>query len=228
MKVSIIVPVYNEEKTILDIIEKIKKVDLGVEKEIIIVDDGSTDNTLEILKKIKLNSGFKIIFHHTNKGKGAAIRTGIKESSGDIIAIQDADLEYNPKELKNLISQIIAKKSLVVYGSRFLKRNPVLYRKYYLGNKLISWLISVLFSHKVTDSYTCYKVFHREVLKNINLESNRFEIEAELTCKFLKKGYKILELPISYNPRSIKQGKKIKFKDAILGIYTVFKIKFLG
>ncbi|MDW8056595.1 MAG: glycosyltransferase family 2 protein, partial [Elusimicrobiota bacterium] len=197
MKLSIIIPVYNEEKTILAVVDKVLKTDFGISKEIIIVDDGSTDETPSILKKLQI-SDCKIIFHTTNKGKGAAVKTGIENSTGDIIAIQDADLEYNPEELKYLIKPILEGKSLVVYGSRFMKDNPVLYKKYYLGNKFMSWFISLLFGQKITDSYTCYKVFHKKVLENIKLESKRFELEAELTCKFLKYGYKILELPISY------------------------------
>ncbi|MEN3013944.1 MAG: glycosyltransferase family 2 protein [Endomicrobiia bacterium] len=228
MKLSIIIPVYNEEKTILEAFSKVKNIDFGIEKEIIIVDDASVDKTKEILKNLQQeNKQVKFIFHKKNQGKGAALISGIKNSSGDIVAIQDADLEYNPEEIKYLIKPILDKKSLIVYGSRFLEKNPVLYKTYYLGNRLISWIISFLFGQKITDSYTCYKIFHKDVLKNIQLKSKRFEIEAELTCKFLKKGYKILELPISYSPRSIKQGKKIKFKDAVIGILTILKIKFL-
>ncbi len=226
MKLSILIPVYNEEKTISDVIKKLLSINFGIDKEIVVIDDGSTDNTVNILKKLQSeNFEFKIISHEKNQGKGAAIKTGIKNSSGDIIAIQDADLEYNPKELKNLIKPILNNESLIVYGSRFLKENPVIYKKYYLGNKIISWIISFLFRYRLTDSYTCYKVFHRKVLENINLESKRFEIEAELTCKFLKYGYKILEMPISYAPRSLQQGKKIKFKDAVIGLITILKIR---
>ncbi|MFN3551272.1 MAG: glycosyltransferase family 2 protein [Endomicrobiia bacterium] len=228
MKISIIIPVYNEEETIKKVVEKLEMIDFGIEKEIIIVDDGSTDSTPNVLKKLQSkDQKLKIVFHNRNEGKGAAVITGIKSSSGDIIAIQDADLEYNPEELKNLIKPILKNENLIVYGSRFLKENPVRYKKYYLGNKIISWFISFLFRYKVTDSYTCYKIFHRKVLENMKLESKRFEIEAELTCRFLKNGYGILELPISYNPRTLQQGKKIKFKDAIIGIITILKIKFL-
>lgn len=226
MKLSIIIPVYNEEDTISEIIKKIEDIDFGIDKEIIIVDDGSTDNTSNILKEIKNFDNIKIFYHKKNQGKGAALRTGIANSTGDIIAIQDADLEYNPEQIKNLIEPILENKCLIVYGSRFLKKNPVLYKKYYLGNKIISSFISLIFRKKVTDSYTCYKIFHKKLLKDITLKSKGFEIEAELTCKFLKKGYKILELPIDYKPRSLKQGKKIKFKDAIKGILTILKIAF--
>lgn len=229
MRISIIVPVYNEEKTIEKVIEQLKTIDFGFEKEIIIVDDGSTDNTPNILKKLQITDyKLQIIFHDKNEGKGVAISTGIKNSTGDIIAIQDADLEYNPEELKFLINPIIKNEADIVYGSRLIRENPVIYKKYYLGNKFISWIISLLFGVKVTDSYTCYKVFRKKVIENIELKSKHFEIEAELTCKFLKNGYKILELPISYNPRTLEEGKKIKLKDALVGLITILKIKILG
>jgi glycosyltransferase involved in cell wall biosynthesis len=224
-KISIIVPTYNEEKTIDSVLNTLNSTDFGLEKEIIVVDDGSTDNTLFVVEKYK-NDSLKIVSHKKNQGKGAAIKTGIQNSTGDIIVIQDADLEYNPQELKTLIQPILDKKTLVVYGSRFLKENPCIYKSYYLGNILISSLISFLFKQKVTDSYTCYKVFHKTVFKDIDIKSKRFEFEAEITCKLLKNKYKILELPISYNPRSIQQGKKIKFKDAIIGFLTILKIRF--
>ena len=224
-KVSIIVPAYNEEKTIGNVLEKLNSLDFGLEKEIIVVDDGSTDTTRFVVEKFK-NDSLKIISHRMNQGKGAAIKTGIQNSTGDIIAIQDADLEYDPHELKTLIQPIIDKKTFVVYGSRFLKKNPCIYKSYYLGNKFLSFLVSFLFGQKITDSYTCYKLFHKKVFERIDIESQRFEFEAEITCKILKNGFKILELPISYNPRSIQQGKKIKFKDAIIGVLTILKIKF--
>lgn len=228
MKLSIIIPVYNEEKTVEEVVKKVSSMNFGIDKEIIIVDDGSTDETPNILKKLQItNAKLKIFYHDKNKGKGAAVITGIKNSTGDIIAIQDADLEYNPEEIKYLIEPILHGESLVVYGSRFLKENPVVYKTYYLGNQVMSLFISLLFGQKVTDSYTCYKVFHKKVLENINLESKRFELEAELTCKFLKHGYKILELPITYTPRTLKQGKKIKFKDAIKGFITALKIRLM-
>lgn len=227
MKLSIIIPVYNEEKTISKVVEKVKSLNFDVEKEIIVVDDGSTDNTPFILKRLKDKfRDIKFVFHEKNQGKGTAVRTGISISTGDIIVIQDADMEYDPHQIKDLIQPILRNDCLIVYGSRFLKDNPVLYRKYYLGNKLISWIIGFLFGKRLTDSYTCYKVFHRKVLENITLKSKGFEIEAELTCKFLKCGYKILELPISYIPRSLQQGKKIRFKDAIKGFLTALKIRF--
>lgn len=231
-------PVYNEKNTIEKTINKVVFTDLSllnIEKEIVIVDDGSKDGTKEILKKrqsgktaeFQSENQIKIIYHEKNQGKGAAIRTGFENSKGEIIIIQDADLEYDPGEYANLIRPIIEKKYEVVYGSRLMKgkNNPIIYLRYYLGNKVMSFAVSILFGNKITDAYTCYKVFTRKVLNSISLKSNGFEIEAELTAKFLKNGYKILELPITYNPRSLIEGKKINWKDAVKGIFTLIRIR---
>ena len=235
MKLSIIVPVYNEEKTIgkvLEILSNLRFSLHNLEKEIIVVDDGSTDATRDILSRLRTSDighrtlDLKIIFHERNQGKGMAIRTGLKEATGEVVTIQDADLEYNPQELEKLLPPIVKNNVEVVYGSRFLQENPTLYRRYYWGNKFLSFLISVLYGVKVTDAYTGYKMFKKEVLKNIKLTSKRFEFEAEITCKLLKNGYKILEIPISYQPRSLKEGKKIFWKDGFLGIWTILRIRF--
>lgn len=228
-KLTIIIPAYNEQKTIEDVLERVLSLEMGVEKEVIVVDDGSTDGTKEILERLKVqDERLKVIYHGKNQGKGVAIKTALKNATGDVIAIQDADLEYNPQELKNLIQPLILKKADVVYGSRFISKNPVLYWKYFLGNKFLSLLISILYGQRVTDSYTCYKLFRKCVVENIKLFSNGFEIEAELTCRFLKEGHKILELPISYRPRSLKEGKKINYKDALIGVYTILRLKFFN
>jgi len=155
-----------------------------------------------------------------------AVRKGFKEANGEILIIQDADLEYNPEEYENLLKPIIAGETKVVYGSRFLQENPNLYWRYLWGNKFLSFLISFLYGAKIADAYTGYKVIKKEILENVNLNSDGFEFEAEITCKLLKKGYKILEVPISYSPRSIEEGKKINYKDAISGIWTIIKNKF--
>lgn len=215
-------PVYNEKNTIEKVIEKVVSLS---PKEIILVDDGSTDGTREILSKIKNKiSKIKIIFHEKNQGKGAAVRTALKHISGGITAIQDADMEYNPEEIGKLAVPIIEGKTSVVYGSRFLQK-PVknVYKRYKLGNWFLSKLISVLCGSRITDSYTCYKVFKTDVIKEINLVSKRFEIEAEITVKLLKKGVGILELPISYNPRRLEEGKKIGWLDAVKGILTIIR-----
>lgn len=221
--VSLIMPVYNEKNTIEKVIEKVVSLSPG---EIVLVDDGSTDGTREILKKrgTKDEGRVKIIFHEKNQGKGAAIRTALKHITGGITAIQDADMEYNPEEIGILAVPIIEGKTSVVYGSRFLQK-PIknAYIRYKLGNWFLSKLISILCGSKITDSYTCYKVFKTDVIKEINLVSKRFEIEAEITVKLLKKGVGILELPISYNPRRLEEGKKIGWLDAVKGILTIIR-----
>jgi glycosyltransferase involved in cell wall biosynthesis len=223
VKLSIIIPVFNEHKTVEKVIEKV--LSLPLEKEVIIVDDGSTDGTKEILEKLK-NDKLKIIFHKKNLGKGSAIRSALAEVSGEIVCIQDADLEYNIAEIARLVEGFQDKDVGAVYGSRFLQQNPVIYKKYYLGNKVITFLINLFYKGKLTDSYTCYKLVRSEIIKNLNLESERFEIEAEISIKLLKNKIKILELPISYNPRKIEEGKKINFKDAIKSLLVILKHKF--
>jgi len=237
-KLSIIIPSYNESKTIGELIDIIKKVDTkDIEKEIIIVDDGSTDNTADIVKNIR---GIKLIKHIKNQGKGAAIRTGIKYATGDIIIIQDADLEYDPNDYYKLIKPIIDGKTKVVYGSRFLSKiqkekninflkikHKKAYSLAYLGGRFLTHLANLLYRGNITDEPTCYKVFKTDVLKNINLKCKRFEFCPEVTAKVLKKGYKITELPIPYRPRSFEEGKKIKFRDGIEAVWALIKYKFV-
>lgn len=230
MKVSIIVPVYNEEKTVSQILERIKKVKLSIEKEIIVIDDSSTDNTLTHLQRQK---NIILISHEENKGKGAAIKSGLERATGDIILIQDADLEYDPEDYPKLIKPILENEVYVVYGSRFLNKkfkvvgkNRTILPIHLLGNKVLSLIASILYGPKLTDMETCYKVFKKEVIKDIHIKSNRFEFEPEITSKILKKGYKIKEIPINYNPRSFKEGKKITAKDGIKSIYSLIKYRF--
>lgn len=229
MKLSIIIPVYNENNTIEDVINRTLKLSIK-NKEIIVVDDGSTDGTREILDKYRINnnnSELKIVMHDRNYGKGIAIQTGLKHTTGDIVCIQDADLEYNPDQIPKLLLEFINNPDIdAVFGSRFLKENPNIYKRYLWGNKFITFLINLFYSSKYTDSYTCYKLIKSNVLKKLNLESKRFEVEAEISIKLAKMRYKIKELPIDYNPRTLQQGKKIGFKDAIKGILTILKYKF--
>jgi len=229
MKLSILIPVYNEEKTISKILDVIKKVDLGkVDKEIIVVDDGSKDNSLEILKTIK---NIKLIAHKKNQGKGAAIRTAIKHSTGDIIIIQDADLEYDPNDYNNLIQPITQNKAQVVYGSRRLKKDNQKHSglSFYLGGISLTWITNIIYpTAHITDEPTCYKVFKTNIIKNIKLNCKRFEFCPEVTAKVLKKGIKIYEVPISYYPRSIKEGKKIKARDWFEAVWTLIKYRFVN
>lgn len=225
MKISIIIPVYNEKKTIIELIKKVKKVNLkNIKKEIIIVDDHSRDGTRDLLKAIK---GCKIVLHEKNMGKGSAIRTGLKYATGDIILIQDADLEYDPKDYPKLIQPITEGKTKVVYGSRFLKRHKARYRIYYLGNIILSWITRILYLRRITDMETCYKVFKSEVIKKISIKAKRFELEPEITAKILKGRYRIIEVPVSYKCRSFKNGKKITWKDGLKAIGYLIKYRFV-
>jgi len=224
MKLSILIPVYNEERTIKEIIERVKRVRIPLSKEIICVDDGSRDKSLDILKKIK---GIKVIEHIQNSGKGAAVKTGISNSTGDIIIIQDADLEYNPNEYGSLIKPIIENRADVVYGSRILKKSNKYSRfSFYIGGKFVTFLTNLLYNTKLTDEPTCYKVFRSSIIKKINIKENNFEWEPEVTAKIAKKGIKIAEVPISYNPRTIKEGKKIKWRDGLRALWILIKYRF--
>ncbi len=228
MKLSVIIPVYNEDNTILEVIKRVKEAKTGCAKEIIIVDDFSTDKTISILKKLKDKS--IMVFHHKkNMGKGAAIRTGLKNSSGNIILIQDADLEYSPEEYKRLLKPIIENKAKVVYGSRLVairKNLKNMYKLHYLGNLFLTLITNLLYGVRITDMETGYKVFKREVIKNINLRANRFEFEPEVTAKILKKGYKIHEVPISFAGRKFDEGKKITWIDGVKAVYYLIKYRF--
>ena len=231
MKLSIIVPVYNEEKTLEEIIEKVNGVIIpNVKKEIILVDDHSKDNTPRIIKKIVSNhKNVKALYHKKNMGKGAAIRTAMSLVSGEVVVIQDGDLEYNPEDFKRLIKPILNKESKVVYGSRMLgTRKGFLIRSHYYGNKFLTLLTKILYNQKITDMETCYKMMDSSILKGIKFESNRFDFEPEITSKIIKKGYKIIEVPISYNCRSFKEGKKINWKDGMIAIYKLFKYRLKG
>ena len=168
----------------------------------------------------------KIIFHEKNQGKGAAIRTGFAGASGDVLVVHDADMEYDPEDFRKMLKPILEGKSDVVYGSRFIERTEYAHLRFKLGNILFSFLISVLFGTRITDSYTCYKMFRHRILESLVLESSGFEIEAELTIKFLKAGYRIYEMPISYRPRSIEEGKKIGWRDARVGLLAILKYRF--
>jgi dolichol-phosphate mannosyltransferase len=233
MKLSIIIPVYNEEKTVVFLLEKVKKLEIpGITKEIIVVDDGSTDTTSKKLKKFKT---FKIISHSKNQGKGAAVITGIKNATGDYIVVQDADLEYNPQEIKKLIKPIQQGKADVVYGTR-LDRLPDFQGEqktpqfflHYLGNRFLSLVTSAIYMQWITDMETCYKVFPKKAAIKLQLRARGFEFEPEITAKLLKQGYKIHELPIKVTPRGYSEGKKIHaFKDGFRACWYLLKYRFV-
>lgn len=228
-KLSIIIPAYNEQDTIEEVLRHVKAAKVsGVKKEIIIVDDASTDSTPSILRSLK-GKDFKVITHRKNAGKGAAVRTGFKSSTGDIFLIQDADLEYSPSDYPALIAPILEGKTQVVFGSRIesIKRNlRDMYLLHYLGNRLLSLATSVLYGSWVSDMETCYKVFRREVVEGMPLHSRRFDIEPELTAKILKRGYRIFEVPINFKGRTFMEGKKITWRDGIVALMTLLRYRF--
>ena len=229
-KLSIIIPVYNEEKTIKKVIDKVKSVRLdNFSKEIIIVDDCSTDKTRDALKKIRDNS-LKIFYQEVNGGKGAAVRAGLKNSTGDIILIQDADLEYNPQEYPKLLKPFEDKKVNVVYGSRLevIRKNlSRMYKLHYFGNLFLTSITNLLYGAKISDMETGYKVFRKEVAGSMSLKSRRFDLEPEITAKILKNGYKIHEVPISFNGRKFTEGKKITWVDGLKAVYYLVKYRFM-
>lgn len=224
MKLSVIIPVFNEVNTIEQIINNVQRSSYK-NKEIIVVDDYSVDGTRKILEKIKQKKRIKLLFHSKNKGKGAALRTGIKASSGDIIIIQDADLEYDPEEYLTLIKPIIDGKADVVYGSRFLGGRPhrVVYFWHRLGNAILTTLSNMFTNLNMTDMETCYKAFKSTILKQIEIEENRFGFEPEITAKVSKLKCRIYEVGISYFGRTYEEGKKISWKDGISAIRCIIK-----
>ncbi len=226
MLLSVLIPAYNEIHNIQNILNKIGEV--TIPKEIIVVDDGSTDGTRELLNTLKSDT-IKVVFHEKNQGKGGAIRTAIEHSKGDIIIIQDADLEYDPQDYYKLIPVIESGKEKVVYGSRFLnKQNKHSYFSFFLGGQVVTWITNILYFQNLTDEPTCYKVFDAKLLKSIKLNCTGFEFCPEVTAKIAKLGYKIPEVPISYYPRSISEGKKINWKDGVEAIWVLFKYRFVN
>ncbi len=220
-------PVFNERATIREILAKVKAVD--VDKEIIVVDDGSRDGTREILQEMAPgDDSLKLILHERNQGKGAAIRTGLGHVTGDLVVVQDADLEYEPEEYKTLMRPILQGKAVVVYGSRFLGEHRAMYFWHAVGNNFLTLLTNILYDSTLTDMETCYKMFKAEVIKSLNLKAMRFEFEPEVTAKVLKRGIRIYEVPISYAGREYSEGKKITGFDAIDAITTLLKYRFTG
>jgi glycosyltransferase involved in cell wall biosynthesis len=225
MKLSVVIPVYNEKNTILQVIDRVR--DVKLEKEIIVVDDFSTDGTREILQTLPPADNLKILLQPQNAGKGAALRKGFSSVSGDIIVIQDADLEYDPAEYPALIQPILANKADVVFGSRFLGGpHRVLLFWHSVGNRFLTTLSNMLTDLNLTDMETCYKVFRADILRKITLRENRFGFEPEFTAKVGKARFRIYEVPISYSGRDYSEGKKIGWRDGVAAIYFIFRYTF--
>jgi len=224
MKLSVIIPVYNEKNTLEKILDKVLAVPL--EKEVILVDDCSKDGSREILKNMN-RSGVVTVFHDVNKGKGAAIRTGLQYVTGDVVVIQDADLEYDPNEYLKLIEPIKSGHADVVYGSRFSGKTEKMSLAHYLGNKVLTIATNILYGTKLTDMETCYKMVKAPIFKSLKLRANRFDFEPEITAKLLKNGKKIIEIPISYEGRHWTEGKKITWKDGIAALWSIIKYRFV-
>lgn len=227
MKLSIIIPAYNEEKNIEKVIDSVKNVSIGMEKEIIIVEDFSSDKTGSIIKqRFSLHKEIKIVYHPENRGKGAAIRSGLKHASGDIVLIQDADLEYSIDDYPALIRPIIENEADVVYGSRFLGQISGMRFANWLANKILAKTANLLYGLNITDEATAYKVFRTHIIQELPLKCERFEFCPEVTAKIAKRGYKIHEVPVKYRGRRTLEGKKITAKDGFEAIWTLIKYRF--
>ena len=224
MKLSVIIPCYNESTTIVEIVQRLRALDLH-DMEIIVVDDGSSDGTRAVLEKDIKPIVDKIIYHKINMGKGAALRTGFLEVTGDVVVVQDADLEYDPRNILDMLKLIIDDKADVVFGSRFLGGNPhrVLYFWHYIGNAILTFLSNMFTNLNLSDMETCYKMFRNEVIKKIVIKENRFGFEPEITAKISRKQYRIYEIGISYYGRTYAEGKKIGWKDGFRAIYCILK-----
>jgi len=226
MNLSVVIPVYNEANTIREIIQRV--LNTGLVYEMIIVDDGSKDGTREILKEYESSPGFRIFFQERNMGKGAAVNRGINLATGDVILIQDADLEYDPREYPNLLKPIQEGIADVVYGSRFLgaPRRPILFWNM-VANKILTFITNILYNNILSDMETGYKVFKRSAIQGIKIHSERFNFEPEFTAKILKRKTRIYEVPIAFNPRDYSEGKKIKMKDAFEAVWALIKYRFV-
>lgn len=226
MKLSVIIPVYNEVESIETILKRVQ--DTKLAREILVIDDGSKDGTRDILKKLDGKKGVRVILHEKNQGKGAAVRTGMSAAKGDVLLIQDADLEYDPRDYPELIKPIMEGLADVVYGSRFLGRaHRVTMFWHMVANKSLTLMTNILYDTILTDMETGYKVFKRQVIEGMTFRANSFNFEPEFTAKVLKRRYRIFEVPITFNPRDYTQGKKIKLHDAFEAVWTLVKYRFV-
>jgi glycosyltransferase involved in cell wall biosynthesis len=224
-KLSVIVPVYNERNTVAEAIRRARAVEIPLDREIVVVDDGSSDGTTQILSQLQ-DSTVRVVFHDVNRGKGAAIRTGLTHVTGDLVLIQDADLEYDPEDWRKLLTPVLNGKARVVYGSRFTgeRRNMMFW--HWVGNRFLSLVTNVLYNTTISDMETCYKLFDRELVQSIPLRSDRFGFEPEVTAKILRTGERIYEVPISYAGREIHEGKKVTWKDGVDALKVLIRCRF--
>ncbi len=222
---SVIVPVYNERVTVAEVIRRIRAVDVPVDVEVIVVDDGSSDGTDKVLTALA-DSTVRVITHPVNRGKGAAIRTGMGSARGDLLLIQDADLEYDPEDWPRLLEPILRGKARVVYGSRFTGERMNMLPLHWIGNRFLSLVTNLLYSSTMSDMETCYKLFDRQVLEGLTIESDKFDFEPEITAKVLRRGFRIYEVPISYAGRELSEGKKITWRDGIGALRALIRYRF--
>ncbi len=225
-KLSIIVPVYDERNTVVEIVRRMRAVDIPLEREIVLVDDGSTDGTRDVLQQLT-DSTVRVVHHPSNRGKGASVRTGLEQVTGDLVLIQDADLEYDPEDWSKLLRPVLRGKAQVVYGSRFTgeRRNMLFF--HWVGNRFLSLVTNVLYNTTLSDMETCYKLFDRRVISSLRLQASRFEFEPEVTAKVLRRGIRIYEVPISYAGRELHEGKKITWRDGLVAFWTLVKYRFV-
>lgn len=229
MKLSIVIPVYNEKDTLETILERVEAVDLGdTEKEFVLVDDASTDGSKEILEKLEKEKGYKVYYHLTNQGKGASLRDAFQLTTGDYVIVQDADLEYDPTDYNKLLRALDEQNAEVVYGSRFSGNYEDMTQLHYVGNKVLTMLTNLFYGVMLTDMETCYKLLPGDFVRNLEIKSNRFNFEPEITAKILKSGMKIVEVPISYEGRSFEEGKKITWRDGLAAVGTLLKFRFIN
>jgi glycosyltransferase involved in cell wall biosynthesis len=227
-KLSVIVPVFNERTTLVEALRRMRTVELpdGIEREIIVVDDGSDDGTRDVLRQL-CDSTVRVLSHGRNRGKGAAVRTGLEVASGDYVLIQDADLEYDPDDWPKLIAPVLRGRARVVYGSRFTGERRNMLFLHWVGNRFLSLVTNILYNTTLSDMETCYKLFDRRVLANMRLRSSRFEFEPEVTAKVLRQGIRIYEVPISYAGREVHEGKKITWRDGFVALWALVKYRFV-
>lgn len=223
MRLSVVIPVFNERSTILRILDRVAAVD--VDKEVIVVDDCSTDGTRDLLRE-RSERGFRLMLHDVNQGKGAALRTGFAVATGDFVIVQDADLEYDPADYVKLLALAESRSAVAVYGSRLASDRPAMALRHFVGNRLLTGLTNLLYRSRLTDMETCYKLLKRSLFDELDLVSDRFNVEPEITAKILKRGITIHEVPISYSGRSFAEGKKISWVDFVSAVWTLTKLRW--